>query len=190
MTTPAPETDAQSARSNNSSQAETSAQPEAATFPGFEAHAEAAAGRCAGSSSLGDVEAQFSELLAYVAYYLAAERDLAKWRLRAVVWRVVLLLGAGLAAVSVVVTAAVFVVHGSAQGLGVLLGDRPWAGELIVGLGVFLTLAVSRSLAFSRVRRRWREKIMAKYETYRQRQRAVFGHDVERAAQPRGDRSA
>jgi membrane protein implicated in regulation of membrane protease activity len=139
----------------------------------------------AAGTPLDGLESQFSELLAYLAHYVAAQRDRVEWRLLAFSWRLVLLVGVGLAALSVMVTAAVFVMRGTAHGLASALGERLWAGELIVGLAVFIVVAIAQSVAFRLVRRRWRERTRTKYETYRERERAAFGHDVEGAAERR-----
>jgi hypothetical protein len=77
---------------------------------------------------------QFSEMREHFACYLSARADSAWLSLRTA------LLGMTLAALAFVLVACLsaaatwFVVNGTAEGLGVLFGNRPWAGNLLTGL--------------------------------------------------------
>ncbi len=77
---------------------------------------------------------QFSEMREHFVSYLSARADSARLSLRNA------LLGMTLAALAFVLVACLsvaatwFVVNGTAEGLGVLFGNRPWAGNLLTGL--------------------------------------------------------
>jgi len=138
-------------------------------------------------SPLDGLESDFSELLAYAVHYLGAESDWIQWRAAAIAWRVVVLAGASLAAVGMAATAAVFVMRGLAGGLAELCDIRPWAAELITGGTFFLVVGGGQAIAFALIRWRWRERILRKYERFRQRERWAFGHDVGQAGERQAD---
>jgi hypothetical protein len=138
------------------------------------------------SSPLDELGVQLNEFIAYAVHYYSAQRDLAEWRLTRFVLRGAGFAIIGLACLAAAATAVVLLLLGAAHGLGAALGDRAWAGELIVGLGVFLALAVGLGIVSGQTRRAWRKRIDEKYARNQERQRAVFGHDARETAKERG----
>ena len=73
--------------------------------------------------------------------------------------------------------------RGAAEGLGVLCGNRPWAGNLLTGSLLVAGLTSAMFMIFGRLKKLSREGTVAKYENRKFRQQARYGHDVaDRAA--------
>lgn len=124
---------------------------------------------------------QFRELGAYFSYYLSAKADSAKLGLRNAVFSMILATLAFVIVASVSVAAIWFVLNGAAEGLGVLLGNRPWAGSLVTGL--LLVTALASGMYYMAIRlnnsaRKGREGTVAKYENQQARQQSRYGHNV------------
>jgi len=126
---------------------------------------------------------QFKELGEYFSYYLSARADSARLGLRNALLNMAL---GGLAFVVVAglsVAATWFVLNGAAEGLGVLFGNRPWAGSLVTGLLVAAGLGGGMYGIVIRLKKTAREGTVAKYENRQTRQQVRYGHNVaDRAA--------
>lgn len=119
----------------------------------------------------------------YVSYYISAKADGARLGL----WN--LLFSATFAALAFVVVASFsilaiwFVLNGTAEGLGVLFGDRPWVGSLATGLIVAAGLGSGLYFIVIRLKKTAREGTVAKYEDQQSRQQIRYGNNVaDRAA--------
>jgi hypothetical protein len=77
---------------------------------------------------------QFGELHQCFLSYFSARADSAWLSLRNALFRMTLAALAFVAVACLSVTAIWFVLNGAAEGLGVLFGNRPWAGNLLTGL--------------------------------------------------------
>jgi hypothetical protein len=135
-----------------------------------------------GPAALGRLEKQWEELIEYVSYYLAVRLDAA----RSSLWRAAILLAAGLLALAVaggfLVACVVMGVMGLAQLVGVALGDRPWAGNLVTGFGLLAICALAVAIGMMLVNHRFREKTARRHAQRRAQQRERFGHDVRQQA--------
>jgi hypothetical protein len=123
-----------------------------------------------------------TELQNYAAYYLSARADALKLQARSIAIYAVLGLLAALAGAAGLITAVVLTLDGMANGLGYLMGGRIWAGQLVTGLGILVVAAATVVIAMRYLTNSSRKRTMAKYEHWRNDQRAQFGHDVFRRA--------
>jgi len=126
---------------------------------------------------------QFRELAEYFSYYLSAKADSAKLGLRNAVFSMTLAALAFVVVASLSVTATWLVLNGTAEGLGLLFGNRPWAGNLVTGLLVVAALAGGIYGIVIRLKKSAREGTVSKYENQQSRQQDRYGHNVaDRAA--------
>jgi hypothetical protein len=124
-----------------------------------------------------------SELREYVAHYWTVQKDSAKAKVRRAVLWAILGIVAGATAITLMATASALALIGLADALGVLFGDRFWAGKLVVGLGLILLAFAGLALAMYGWSRSSRAHTVQQYESRHARQRSQFGHDVkDRAA--------
>ncbi len=79
-------------------------------------------------------------------------------------------------------TAAVLLLVGIAHGLGDLLWDKWWLGDLIVGLLVLGGAAAGIIFGMKKLTGTFKKQLVAKYEDRQRQQRINFGHDVEERA--------
>jgi hypothetical protein len=134
------------------------------------------------SAAAASIPRLLRELLAYAGYWVTAEIDAARISLGRAVFATLVGAVVRLAAMAALVaTAVVLLLVGCAQGLGVLLGQGPWLGSVIVGAGVLMGV-LAGSLAWRRAAGKRTEQ---KYEAQRSRQRQEFGHDVAGRARGR-----
>ena len=136
----------------------------------------------AGPAALGRLEEQLEELGEYIHYYFSAQLDSAKVSLRRAALAIgaaILVLAAASSLVGVCVTIAVL---GVANLLGATLGDRLWAGYLIVGVSVLAAIAIGIYFAVSRLERSLRQRTVDRYTRRRREQKERFGHDVKEQA--------
>jgi hypothetical protein len=142
-----------------------------------------------GPEAVRRLQAQLAELADYARFYASAKKD----AILAGVRKVALLGLAGLAAFVVfctmLVTAAVLALLGLAQLIGETLGDRLWAGYLIVGLGLLIGVAIGLLTAIIFLQRRFRTQTVNKYAKRRQSQSARFGHDLGQQAGGEAERN-
>jgi len=125
--------------------------------------------------------AQMGELKEYAAQYIAAKADLARLSLRKVMILAMLGILGMFAGAAAIITLVVQVLSGLSQLIASLLGDRAWAGNLIVGGGLLLVLAAVCWLSMHHLSGVWRDSTVKRYERRHAQQRARFdGHDVRR----------
>ncbi|MBI3863348.1 MAG: hypothetical protein HY290_15770 [Planctomycetia bacterium] len=121
---------------------------------------------------------QFRELGAYCSYYLTARADSARLGLRNALVSLTLAALAFVVVASLSVTAIWFVLNGAAEGLGVLFGNRHWAGSLLTGSLLAAGLGGGMWCIVIRLKKTARERTVAKYENRNSRQQARYGHNV------------
>jgi hypothetical protein len=119
-----------------------------------------------------------AELGEYVSYFLSAKIDAVKVTARNVGIYAALGIVGLFAGCAFVITAVVLLMMGLANGLGELLGHRPWAGALIIGGVVLGGLAVGIVVTLKKVTNMSRDALVRKYENRQREQRSKFGHDV------------
>jgi hypothetical protein len=123
-----------------------------------------------------------AELAASAAHYASARRDLFVSRTRdAVLWLTVFL---GVACVSLAVgaTAVVLMLQGIALALTEVLGMSRWASQLLTGAVALIGLIVAGGVVLEGWNRNWHRRITAKYEHYKQRERAAIERNARRTA--------
>jgi hypothetical protein len=126
---------------------------------------------------------QFRELREYFLYYVSARADSARLGLRNALFSMTLAALAFVVVASLSVAATWFVLNGAAEGLGVLLGNRPWAGSLVTGLILAAGLGGGMYGTVVRLKKTAREGTVAKYENRQAQQQVRYGHNVaDRAA--------
>jgi hypothetical protein len=124
---------------------------------------------------LGD---DLGELREYVSYFLATQVD----ALRHSATKIAILAGLGffglVAAVTLTAVGVVLLFTGFADGLGVLVGGRPWLGNLIVGAVVLALLGGGLGAVWVIWKKGSLRKTIQKYEERQNRQRARYGRSV------------
>jgi len=129
--------------------------------------------------ALSDAMMRFAELKAYFAQYIAARADGIKLSVRKVVLLAVMGVLGLLVGGAVLVTAAVIIVTGLAQLIGHLLGDRLWAGNLIVGVLVLGLVGLMTWLVVRKMTQASHKATVNRYERRLKQQRVTLdGHDA------------
>lgn len=142
--------------------------------------ADDADGASAPEQTLQQAIAQLREIKAYARHFVEAKLDSARLSIRkAVVWTALGLLGA-VAGGTILVTAAVLVTVGAAEGVAALLGGRMWAGNLIIGTLILAGVALGAWMMARRIMNSSRQETMERYERKLQRQRIELdGADIQ-----------
>lgn len=129
----------------------------------------------------------FGELKEYAAYFASARWDGFKLSIRqAVVYAALGLLGLCVAG-AILVMSVVLLLDGIANGLGVLFGDRPWLGSLVVGVVLLGLLSGGVVLGLKWIASKSKQKTVEKYESRKRQQRAEYGRDVQQRAREAHD---
>jgi hypothetical protein len=143
-----------------------------------------------GPAAIGRLERQLEELGELLSFYVSARFD----AIKASLMRNAVLAGAALVAV-----VAVAALLGGCLAIGILglaqlvagaLGDRVWAGYVIIGFGLPLACGLAGWAALVIFSRRQAERTRHKYARRRDEQKTRFGRDVQERAdsrQRRGD---
>jgi hypothetical protein len=126
--------------------------------------------------------AHVAELREYATHYWTVQKDAAKAKVRRTVLWAILGAVAGAIGVVLLATASALVLIGLSDALGVLFGDRFWAGKLAVGLGVVLLACGGLALILYRWSKSSRDRTLKQYERRHSKQRAQFGRDVPQRA--------
>jgi hypothetical protein len=116
------------------------------------------------------VQADWANLLRAAQHYFAVRRDLARSQMQMALWQVMAGVVAGVLALTAVSTAMVLVLLGATHGLAEVFGGRLWAGELVVGIVVVSLVLMGTTQNIQRLRSRWHQQTMAKYEHHERRQ--------------------
>ena len=154
--------------------------PEQAQIPGDEPKGSKTGNPAA--DAIAKISSSIGELKEYASYLFAAKMDGVKSSIRNIG------LYAGIGVVGLIVggailaTAAVLLVLGIAQGLGVLFGGRFWLGYVVTGVLFLGLLGVGVWLMMSKLTKSWRNATWKKYEDRKREQRKQYGHDVHQRA--------
>lgn len=123
-----------------------------------------------------------AELREYLGLYCAAQID--QWRITAegIALKTVFGFVGALFGMTAAIVAVALLVNGLAIGIGLLCGGQVWLGQIIVGGTLMLItfgglFSVMRWLSVIEHRR-----VVNKYETRKQRERAIFGTDARERA--------
>jgi len=145
-----------------------------------------------GIDPLAPLKKHLAELAEYAWLYLSLQGDSVLSSIRTAGINAALGLIAGVVGIALIVKATTMLLAGAAGGLGELLGDRVWAGELIVSGIVLVILAIAVYVVMTKLTNTSRQKVITKYEQRRQAERAQFGHDYRERAKGEGqaDRSS
>lgn len=106
--------------------------------------------------------ARLAEARAYVALYVSTCIDEAKVSLEGLIARLVLLALLGLAGATAIVVSVTLALAGMAGGIGAASGHG-WIGQIVVGGGVLLVIALASLAAIARRKTRLSERILARY---------------------------
>jgi hypothetical protein len=162
------------------------------TAPGVSASASSNGGRLgpdtvtddqAPPEAIKDIGTRISELGEYVNYYIGAKVDGIKLSLRNVGIMAGLGVIGAMAAGGFIVTLMVLLLRGIAYGLGDLLWDKWWLGELITAVLFLGALGVGVMIAMKKLTKSSRERTAKKYAARQQQERIKFGTDVHQRAQ-------
>jgi hypothetical protein len=121
---------------------------------------------------------QIAAVRAYAQHYFEAQTDAARAAVRRTILKAAAGLGAAIVAVTFVIACTIMLAEGLAQLIGIVAGDRPWVGNIVLGGGVLLILAISVGFYVAQKLRTARELTIRKYENRHYAQRAKFGADV------------
>ena len=121
---------------------------------------------------------QIALVRAYAQHYFEAQSDAARAAIRRTMLKAAAGLVAAIVAVTFVIACTIMLAEGLAELIGVAAGGRPWVGNVALGGGVLLILAVSAGIYIARKLRAAREHTIRKYENRHDAQRAKFGVDV------------
>jgi hypothetical protein len=127
---------------------------------------------------------QLAELREYVLLYVEARKDKARAVVRRLVVVSVILIGVGIAWVTTLVAGAVLLVHGLAAATGSAIGNRHWAGQIVVGGSVVVGTLLVIILLAGLSNRAARQRTIEKYERRHRIQRARFGANARQRSAP------
>jgi hypothetical protein len=145
------------------------------------------AGEKLSAENLRGLGSLLGELREYASYLAAAKADAVKFSLKKAAFFAVLGAVAGVAALALIATAAALLLKGFSGGLGVLLGDRLWLGDLIAGAAVLIGLLLGLAAAGGILKRASLKKTIDKYEKRQERQRERYGRGADEQAARRVD---
>ncbi len=141
-----------------------------------------AEGTTAGSDPWAPLLLQFDELREYFSYYLGARADLLRMRVRRLVVAALLVIVGVVVVATLAATAAALLLVGLGEGLGRLLGERIWLGNLLTGALVLVLAALGGLGALRWLNITSRLRTIRSYEQRRKRQRRQFGRDISSRA--------
>jgi hypothetical protein len=132
-----------------------------------------------GPDALNEALRHAAEAREYFIYWLAAEADRLKLRLRRVaMWAMVGLVGLAIL-VAVIMTATGLLLVGVAEFIAGLLRDQLWLGAIITGGGLLLVAALAIALGLWSWQRSAFESVRHRFAARRRLQRAKFGRSIE-----------
>jgi membrane protein implicated in regulation of membrane protease activity len=130
------------------------------------------------AEALRRLQQQVGELQAYVAHFVSAKVDGITLSIRQVaVWIVLGVVGLT-ALAGLLVTAIVLLCVGAAAGLALLFGGQLWLGQIVMGGGVLVLLALALFIGVRTWQRGWRQQKVQQYDERQLQQRAAFGRSV------------
>jgi hypothetical protein len=130
----------------------------------------------------GEMPQRVAEVRAYAAHYAAVRVDQARLAARkALMLAVVGLIGA-IAAITMTITAVIYLLAGGARGIAALAGGHLWVGYLVVGVLVLGLLGGALTFGMARLKQAGQRNAARRYDKRKREQRERFGHDVEQVA--------
>jgi hypothetical protein len=112
--------------------------------------------------------AAFEQLQAQAKLFLQLEADRLRLKIRRAFIAAALGALAAMVGLAVIVTAVALALKGLADAIDAALGGTTWAGELIVGGSLLVTLALGVSVGVRWLNKSHFERTKAKYERWRQ----------------------
>jgi hypothetical protein len=138
------------------------------------------------AEALRRLQQQIGELQAYFTHFVSAKVDGFMLSARQIaVWTALGIVGLT-ALVGFVVTAIVLLLGGVATGLGLLFGGHVWLGQVVVGGGLLILLALSIVIGLRILQNKSRQQKVQQYDERQLQQRAAFGHSVADRATANG----
>lgn len=125
---------------------------------------------------------QFATVRSFAMHYVEAQTDAAKAAVRRTLLKAAAGLVGAIVAVTLVIVCTIMLAQGLAELISIAAGGREWVGNLALGGGVLLLLAVAIIIYVARQLRVAREQTIRKYENRHLAQRAKFGADVTQRA--------
>lgn len=135
-------------------------------------------------SPVADVLADLGELKTWARHLLTAKLDTIKLKARHLAFLGLLIVVALVTGAALMVTGAVLLLQGLAEGAGVWLGSV-WLGKVLVAGVFFIGLIVTVVLVRNAVIRTFDRHLQRKYDALHARHRIHHGHDVEERAHER-----
>ncbi|HZZ41573.1 MAG TPA: hypothetical protein VFE58_01425 [Tepidisphaeraceae bacterium] len=126
--------------------------------------------------------ARLSEIKDYALYLLSAKVDQVTSSVKAAIWYAMVLMLVGIAGAGILVTAAVLMMMGIADGLTVLFGGRVWLADLVTGVVVLGLVIGSAYLVVGKMIGMSRAATRERYAAMKREQFARHGHDVHERA--------
>lgn len=135
--------------------------------------------------ALKDIGTRISEIGEYASYFLSAKLDGIKVSIRNLGIMAVLGVVGLIAGGAFVCTLVVMLLRGIAYGLGDLMGDKWWLGELITAVLFLALMGIGVMVGMKKLTKSSRERTAKKYAARQQTERVRFGTDVrQRASDP------
>jgi hypothetical protein len=118
------------------------------------------------------------ELQAYFTHFVSAKVDGFRLStLQLAVWAALGVVGL-IASAALVVSAIVLVLVGAAAGLALLFGGQLWLGQVVVGGGSLILLALGIWIGLRTWQRKARQQKVQQYDELQRQQRDAFGRSV------------
>jgi membrane protein implicated in regulation of membrane protease activity len=118
------------------------------------------------------------ELQAYFTHFVSAKVDGFKLSARQLaIWAALGVVGV-IALAGLIVTAIVLLLVGAAAGFALLFGGWLWLGQVVVGVGSLVLLALSIFIGLRTWQRKARQQKVQQYDERQLQQRTAFGHSV------------
>jgi hypothetical protein len=133
--------------------------------------------------SLRRLTTQLGELREYTAYYVRAKVDRFKLSLRQAVSSTALILILAFALCAVICVSIWLLLSGLAEGVGRVLGDRLWLGNVLVAALVLSGLGATIWILLVRREKREYLNTVKQYEQRCRDQKAKFGQSVQERSQ-------
>ena len=124
------------------------------------------------------LQQQIEALQAYFTHFVSAKIDGFLLSSRQIaLWTALGIMGL-MALIGLIVTAIVLLLSGAAAGLGLLFGGQLWLGQVVVGGGLLILLALGIFIGMRTWQHRSRQQKVQQYDERQLQQRAAFGRSV------------
>jgi hypothetical protein len=128
------------------------------------------------------IGAVLNELRGYAAHYLAAQRELLRYRLRMLLLGLIVAVAGGITLVVLLATATVQLLSGLAGAAASAMESPRWAGQLVSAGAVAIGLVSVLSVIWVYQRKASYRKAVVSYEHRREHERAAYGRDAPQRA--------